>query len=311
MRDAKYLGLGLLIGLTATGALLAFLLIGSSAAGPAQAFLAALTPTATPIPPTSTPSPTATPTQTPSPTEPPTQSSPKFEEFGGGERRGPTASATATLTITGQMIVDGGIVLQGPLSGIQQAQLYETSLRYIAPTRGESLQLSRKILGIESGDPSNICGPLAISILREAGLVGADAVPYDFWLLNPFIPEDRRKLNRVFPSEEFDHLETVEPINKIAWASASLLPGDFLYIKHGSWGNFDHMLVVNRVDANGRAYAVTNYNGQDGFVITEAPLYDPNDPKVGLFYEWTKKEFAISGSTGFGGFELWRKRATE
>ncbi|MFZ5910449.1 MAG: hypothetical protein ACOYYU_10575 [Chloroflexota bacterium] len=299
MRDAKYLGLGLLIGLTATGALLAFLLIGSSAAGPAQALLAALTPTATPVPPTSTPSPTAMPTQTPSPTETPT---PTIT---------PTASATATLTITGQMIVNGGIVLQGPLSGIQQAQLYETSLRYIAPTRGESLQLSRKILGIESGDPSNICGPLAMSILREAGLVGADIIPYDFWLLNPFVREDQRKLNRAFPPEQFEHLETVEPINKIAWASASLLPGDFLYIKHGSWGNFDHMLVVNRVDANGRAYAVTNYNGQDGFVIAEALLYDPNDPKVGLFYEWTKKEFAISGSTGFGGFELWRKRATE
>lgn len=299
MCDAKYLGLGLLIGLIATGALLALLLIGSSAAGPAQALLAALTPTATPVPPTSTSSATSTPSLTPSLTETPT---PTIT---------PTASATATLTITGQMIVSGGIVLKGPLSGIQQAQLYETSLRYIAPTRGESLQLVREILGIESGDPSNICGPLAMSILREAGLVGADVVPYDFWLLNPFVREDRRKLNRAFPAEEFEHLKTVEPINKIAWASASLLPGDFLYIKHGSWGNFDHMLVVNRVDANRRAYAVTNYNGADGFVITEALLYDPNDPGSGLFHEWTKKEFAVSGSTGFGGFELWRKRTTE
>jgi hypothetical protein len=74
-------------------------------------------------------------------------------------------------------------------------------------------------------------------------------------------------------------------------------------------GNFDHMLVVNRVDANGRAYAVTNYHTAEGFIIAEALLYDPHTPGVGLFYEWTKKEFAASGSTGFGGFELWRKRS--
>lgn len=299
MRNLKYLGAGLLIGLAGTGLLLALVLMDSSTPNPLQAILAALTPTATPVPPTATSSVTLTPTLTPSPTQTLTPTASL------------TASPTATLTITGQMIVNGGIVLQGPLSGAQQAQLYESSLRYDASNRQESLQFSRLILGIESADPSNICGPLAMTILREAGLVRSDIVPYDFWLLNPFVREDRRKLEHTFPPDEFEHIETTQAIHKISWASAPLLPGDFLYIKHGSWGNFDHMLVVNRVDANGRTYAVTNYNGQDGFIIAEALLYDPSDPKTGLFFEWTKRQFAVSGSTGFGGFELWRKRATE
>lgn len=297
MRDIKYLALGLLIGLSSTGLLLAFLVIGSGSPGPVQALLASPTSTATPVTPTLTPSATLTPTFTASPTA---TSTPTLTL---------TPSATATLTVAGQMLAGGGMSLRGPLNQEQQERLYEISLRYLAPTRPEAVRLSQTLLGIESGDPSNICGPLAIAILREASLIQADIVPYDYWLLNPFVHEDRQKLNRAFPAEAFAHLETIQAIHKIAWGASPLLPGDFLYIKHGSWGNFDHMLVVNRVDADGRAYAVTNYHDGEGFVIAEALLYDPNDPQTGLFYEWTKKEFAASGSTGFGGFELWRKRA--
>ncbi len=296
MRDIKYLGAGLLIGFLLTGLLLTFLVIGSGGAGPVQALLASPTSTATPIPPTVTPSATLTPTFTVSPTTTYTPT-PTL-----------TPSATATLTVAGQMIANGGISLRGPLSQKQQERLYEVSLHYLAPSHKEAIRLSKTLLGIESGDPSNICGPLAMAILREAGLISEEIVPYDYWLLNPFVREDQRKLNRAFPAEAFEHLVTIEPIHKIAWAASPLLPGDFLYIKHGSWGNFDHMLVVNRVDAEGRTHAVTNYYTPEGFIIAEALLYDPNDPKAGLFYEWTKKEFAASGSTGFGGFELWRKR---
>jgi hypothetical protein len=35
-------------------------------------------------------------------------------------------------------------------------------------------------------------------------------------------------------------------------------------------------------------------------------LYDPADPNVGLFHQWTKEKNAILGATGFGGYELWR-----
>jgi hypothetical protein len=66
------------------------------------------------------------------------------------------------------------------------------------------------------------------------------------------------------------------------------------------------MLVVNRVDKDLRAYAVTNYGTAEGYVIAEALLYDPADPNAGLFHTWTKERQAILGATGFGGYELWR-----
>ena len=110
------------------------------------------------------------------------------------------------------------------------------------------------------------------------------------------------------------HREVLAPpdldaLNKIDWRATPLLPGDFLFIWHGSWGNFDHMLVVNRVDSNQRAYAVTNYGAADGYLISEALLYDPADPTLGLFHQWTRQRDQILGSTGFGGYELWRRRS--
>jgi hypothetical protein len=69
------------------------------------------------------------------------------------------------------------------------------------------------------------------------------------------------------------------------------------------------MLVVNRVDGLGRAYAVTNFGTTDGYIIDEVMLYDPTDPDAGMFRVWTEKQNALLGSTGFGGFEVWRLRS--
>jgi hypothetical protein len=66
------------------------------------------------------------------------------------------------------------------------------------------------------------------------------------------------------------------------------------------------MLVVSRVDSDLRAYAVTNFGTPDGYVIAETLLYDPHDPNAGIFHTWTKEKDAVLGSTGFGGYELWR-----
>jgi hypothetical protein len=43
-------------------------------------------------------------------------------------------------------------------------------------------------------------------------------------------------------------------------------------------------------------------------MIAETVLYDPNDPTQGIFHTWTQQRDAILGSTGFGGYELWRLR---
>jgi hypothetical protein len=62
------------------------------------------------------------------------------------------------------------------------------------------------------------------------------------------------------------------------------------------------------VDAQGRTYAVTNYGTPEGYMIAEVMLYDPLDPMAGIFHTWTKQRDQVLGSTGFGGFEIWRPR---
>lgn len=285
----KYLGIGLVIGVTAP------ILVGTAAffALPALA-----PPTATPLPTaTLTATPTAPPTFTPSPTltPPPTfTSSP--------------VPPTPTLTNTERMIADGTLHFAGPLTSVEQIRLYEASLKYIATTSVDSHRMSKEINGVGYGDPDNICGPLAAAILRDAGVLPAETVPHDFWLLDPLQVSGQQVLRGAFPSGQYDYTRTTTPINKMDWNAFPLVPGDFLFLWHGSWGNFDHMLVVTRVDKDLRTYAVTNYGTPDGFIIDEAMLYDPNDPSAGLFHTWTKERDAILGSTGFGGFELWRRR---
>lgn len=160
-------------------------------------------------------------------------------------------------------------------------------------------------------DPNTTCGPLSIAILQKAGILGADLVPHSFFLINPDLGKDRETIKNTFPSEQFTDTRYKVKINKFDWAANPLAPGDFLYIYSGTGGNFEHMLVVNRVDSQGRAYSVTNYNTEQGFVINEALLYDPSDPSAGLFSTWTEKQFAKLGSTGFAGFEVWRLKENQ
>lgn len=221
-------------------------------------------------------------------------------------------SLTAFPTLTPDPVIvaisAGRLIYTGPLSYAQQAHLYAASLKYIQSTVRGSILESKAINGVGYGDPSNICGPLAIAILRDAGLIAPLTNPHDFWLLDPTVAEDQRKLERVFPPLQFERIRVLTPINKVDWKRDPLVPGDFLFIWHGSGGNFDHMLVVNRVDRYGRAFAVTNFGTPDGFLIAETMLYDPNDSDQGSFHIWTQERDAILGSTGFGGFELWRLR---
>jgi hypothetical protein len=205
-------------------------------------------------------------------------------------------------------IAAGGLGYNGPLSHAQQVELYRASFAYITSTVSESIEESKEINGVGYGDPSNICGPLAIAILRDAQLIPPATVPHDFWLLDPRAPTDKEKLEQVFPADRYDHTAVTTAINAVDWRDTPLEPGDFVFIWHGSGGNFDHMLVVDRVDKDGRAYAVTNFGTAAGYMIAETVLYDPADPSAGIFHEWTKEKDAILGSTGFGGYEVWRLR---
>ncbi len=248
-------------------------------------------------PPTNTATPTLIPTFTPTFTPTPTV------------LVIPTNAPIDTPDPVESLIRAGGLIFTGPLSNDQQLSLYKASLNYIAPTIQDSVRISIRVNGVGYGDPTNICGPLAIAMMRDAGIVAEDVAPHDFWLLNPAIPEDRKILDRAFPANRFSYMKFTKPLNRMDWRAFPLQPGDFLFVWHGSGGNFDHMLVVNRVDSNLRAYAVTNYGTPDGFTIAEVMLYDPSDPNAGIFHTWTMERNRPLGSTGFGGFELWRLRA--
>ncbi len=217
-----------------------------------------------------------------------------------------TPRLTATVDPIQGMIQSGQLTFSGPLSDAQQTNLYETSLNYLAPTSEQSLLLSKELNKVSYGNPSNTCGPLAVAILQDAGLLPPYIQPHEFWLLDPTREIDREVLNRTFPPDRYEDTRFKTPLNEFDWKSFPLLPGDFVYIYHGTGGNFDHMLVVNRVDNRGRAYSVTNIHTADGFIFSEVILYDPAYPEVGMFRVWTDSYYAILGSTGFGGFEVWR-----
>src|SRR5258706_1468370 len=218
----------------------------------------------------------------------------------------PMPDSTATLTTTELMLASGDIFISGPLTREQQVRLYDASLAFIAPTAKQSRQLSSLINLSPYSDPSSTCGPLAIAILQRADILSEDLVPHDFFLLNPDLGRDRQILKATFPKDSYNDTRYKIRLNKFDWASDPLMPGDFVYIYSGTQGNFEHMLVVNRVDYKGRAYSVTNYNTDQGFIINEVMLYDPSDPTVGIFEQWSKREKQALGSTGFAGFEVWR-----
>jgi hypothetical protein len=191
------------------------------------------------------------------------------------------------------------------LTASQLAKLEEVSKKYLANTPAEAVRIARSLNIVkDGGDPTNICGPLSIAILKDAGIIDPYTQFRHFWLLNP--EHDRRLLDETFPNDDFTHYLFSSPLNEMDWIAFPLEPGDFLYIYAGSGGNFEHMLAVTRIDELGRAFAVTNYATSDGFIIGEVMLYDPAQPGKGKFYEWTDRENDQLGSTGYGGFELWR-----
>ena len=193
----------------------------------------------------------------------------------------------------------------------QQEQLYQASLKYLAANDGDAVRVAQSLGFVQGADVSNMCGPLAIKILKDAGFAPADVDLKDFWLLNPRQKEQRAVLERVFPAPQYADYRFEQPINDFDFHAFPLKAGDFVYLYAGPDGSFEHMLTVTRVDETGRAWSVTNYVTAHVyfslFAIQELLLYDPAQPKVGKFHEWTDKKNYALGITGLGGFEVWRR----
>ncbi|MDD2521687.1 MAG: hypothetical protein PHW11_02535 [Anaerolineaceae bacterium] len=246
-----------------------------------------------------TPTPTPTPTHTSTPTRTPTVT--------------PTSTSTATPTNTATPLPP---TPTATLTQQEQAEirLYESSLAYLASTPKRALEVARSI-GFTEGpyeSPDNMCGPLTVAIMRDAGYLPAEADPHDMWLLCPRQdnPECHglRILERTFfAPDDYDYIWVEESIGKHNWHKDPLKPGDWLYLfvlkGVSNYTGFDHMIVVTRVDDQGRAYSVTNINHGNGFVIREELLYDPKRPGKGLFYDLSndelRKELGMSGTAGY------------
>lgn len=194
------------------------------------------------------------------------------------------------------------------LTRAQKERLHQASLAYLAPTQEQAFAVVEKLMNfVQYPSPDNMCGPLAIAELRDAGLLSRYTDLHDFWKLRPDTNAETIRLT--FPSDRFEHFRFTQSIRDFDFKAFPLKAGDVLYLYAGSQGTFEHILTVTRVDEQGRAYTVTNLNTQPNYyyVIQEVMLYDPNQPGVGQFYEWTDETTNNwIGLTGFGGFDVWR-----
>jgi hypothetical protein len=203
-----------------------------------------------------------------------------------------------------------GVVVACPppiLTTKQRQDLIVASQKYIAKDPQKATKMAQLIDYREDNEyesPNDMCGPLSIAILRDAGLLSVGADVSDFWLADPI--NNGVIFEQTFPRTMYEWVEMNQPINKIDYRENPLQAGDLLFLRAGQRGNFGHVLVVNRVDEQGRAYSVNNFNTVNGLVVDEVMLYDPNQPGVGQFYEWTDIKNSKLGLTGFGGYFLWR-----
>ena len=189
----------------------------------------------------------------------------------------------------------------------QKQRLAESALVFTASTEADAIQVARSLkFLVNEGHPASMCGPLSIAILQTADLLDPAVDRHLFWKLNPRPDVDLPLLESTFPRGSYEWISVRTPVQQVDFAANPLFPGDLLYLYAGDAGSFEHVLVVTRVDESGRVFSVTNHPTAEGYLISELLLYDPAQPGVGAFYDWTNRDLWKIGLTGFGGFDLWR-----
>jgi len=198
-----------------------------------------------------------------------------------------------------------------------QERLRQAAMAYEAefPEDAEQIARSLNFLDGKSEAAENICGPLAAAILRDAGLLPSQVGPVQelksYWQARP--SENGRPWS-LFPESDYEVFRFNTPLAEFDFNAWPLQPGDFLYT-YAIADGFEHMFVITEVDAEGRAYTVTNQYQAWGneiwgtMLIMRYLLYDPNTPGAGIIYnEWSDRKL---GRTGHNGFEVLRKRGSE
>lgn len=198
-----------------------------------------------------------------------------------------------------------------------QERLRQAALAYQAyfPEDAEQIARNLNFLGSQTETAQNICGPLSAAILRDAGLLPNQPGPVQdlksYWLARP--TENGRPWN-MFSERDYEVFHFDTPFAKFDFSAWPLQPADFLYTYAKDTG-FEHMFIVTEVDAEGRAYTVTNQYQIWGnkiwgtMLILRYMLYDPHTPGAGIIYnEWSDPHL---GQTGNNGFDVLRKRGLE
>jgi nucleoid-associated protein YgaU len=205
-----------------------------------------------------------------------------------------------------------------PTPGIAwQERLRQAAMTYQAqyPEDAEKVARSLNFLDGRSESAENICGPLAAAILRDAGLLPTQPGPVQelksYWQARP---STNGRPWSLFSERDYEVFRFDTPLAEFDFSAWPLQPGDFLYTYAKDLG-FEHMFVVTEVDAEGRAYTVTNQYQSWGneiwgsMLILRYLLYDPTTPGAGIIYnEWSDPSL---GKTGHNGFEVLRKRGLE
>ena len=196
---------------------------------------------------------------------------------------------------------------------------------YIADTPQEADRIAQIIRRDKSASASNVCGPLATSILMGWKLNEDSTIsnisdnstinsrmegvtPREMWLGSP--ENDPNRYEVAFPSSQYDAFRIKDSVGNLDFNNipnvGELKPGDFLYLDGGS---FTHYIAVSRRDSMGRLYTVSNVQGEKPgeFLIKELMLWDPVE-KDGFFRNWAKGVGPERARTGLKGFYLWRRK---
>ncbi len=228
-----------------------------------------------------------------------------------------TALSIAALKTTGFSVME--------IDNQDENNFDEAAKSYIANTNKQAELVSQNIKMDKGASPSNICGPLATSILmgwklntdgtisnisnnkmRDTRLSGI--TPEVMWLGRP--DDGSKRYEYAFPESEYNKYHIKQSIGTLDFDNIpnikNLKPGDFLFLDGGS---FTHYVAISRKDNQGRVFCVSNVHGEKKgeFVIKELMLWDPVK-KDGFLRNWSKGVGPEKARTGTSGFYLWRRK---
>ena len=212
----------------------------------------------------------------------------------------------------GQIFADSGE--SEPTQSGAGMNLAENARSFIGKTPAEAALSACIIMDSPVYDASLICGPLSMAplagmkrdgdrLIYSGAVIARGMNPKDFWLADYSGAEaDPTLFTMGFDPSfyEFKHFE--QNLTHIDFNKEPLEPGDFLYLVGGS---YTHFITVNRKDAAGRTYTVTNTPLPSGeFIIDEKMLWDPA-LSDGFIYDFSRGIGPENMVTGRGGFYLW------